>query len=36
MTIARWYGGQAAVPSVRVFSSMNFKSDFGFSTAFVC
>ena len=35
MTIARWYGGQAAVPSVRIFSSRNASSDFGFSSAFV-
>ena len=23
MTMARWYGGQAEVPSVAIFSSMN-------------
>ena len=35
MTIAKWYGGQAAVPIERNFSSSHFISDVGFSTAFV-
>ena len=35
ITIARWYGGQAAVPSVRIFSSRNCSSDVGFSSALV-
>ena len=35
MTIARWYGGQAAVPSVRIFSSTQVANDAGFSSALV-
>ncbi len=35
MTTARWYGGHAAVPSERIFSSRNFSMRAGFSTAFV-
>ena len=34
--IARWYGGQAAVPRVRIFSSIKALSFSGFKTAFVC
>ena len=34
-TTARWYGGQAAVPSERIFSSRNSSIRFSFSTAFV-
>ena len=34
-TIARWYGGQADVPRVRIFSATNASSDSGFSNAFV-
>ena len=34
-TMARWYGGQAAVPSDRIFSSRNACSPAGFSTALV-
>ena len=36
ITMARWYGGQAAVPSERIFSSRNSSSRSGFSTALVC
>ena len=32
MTIARWYGGQAAVPSVLIFSSRNSSRPRAFST----
>ncbi len=35
MTSARWYGGHAAVPSVRSLSSSHAISDDGFSNAFV-
>src|SRR6185437_3133617 len=35
ITTARWYGGQAAVPSPRIFSSRNDAIRFGFSTALV-
>ena len=35
ITIARWYGGQAAVPSERSFSSNQFINEVGFRTAFV-
>jgi hypothetical protein len=35
MTMARWYGGQAAVPSLRVSLSIQESSVFGFSSAFV-
>jgi hypothetical protein len=35
MTTARWYGGQAAVPSERIFSSRNDSIRWGFRTAFV-
>ena len=35
ITSARWYGGHAAVPSVRSFSSSQRISDAGFSNAFV-
>ena len=35
ITIARWYGGQAAVPSFRVSLSMKASSVFGFSSALV-
>ena len=35
MTSARWYGGQAAVPSVRSFSSSHVINDDGLSSAFV-
>ena len=35
ITMARWYGGQAAVPSERIFSSRNASSRSGFSTALV-
>src|SRR5581483_8897465 len=35
MTIARWYGGHAAVPSDRIFSSRNVSIRTGFSTALV-
>src|SRR3990170_4359759 len=34
-TNARWYGGHAAVPSVFIFSTRNFSSDAGLSSAFV-
>src|SRR3984957_20005982 len=34
-TIARWYGGQADVPMVRIFSSRNEAIRLGFSTALV-
>ena len=34
-TMARWYGGQAAVPRLRIFSSRNFIIDAGFRTALV-
>ena len=34
-TIARWYGGQAAVPSERIFSSRNFIMEASFRTALV-
>jgi hypothetical protein len=34
-TIARWYGGQADVPSARSFSSRNASIREGFRTAFV-
>ncbi len=34
-TIARWYGGQAEVPSERSFSSRNRIIPFGFRTALV-
>ena len=34
-TIARWYGGHAAVPSERIFSSRNFAMAAGLSTALV-
>ena len=33
--MARWYGGQAEVPRVRIFSSTNFSSESGFSSALV-
>mmetsp|Transcript_25828 Transcript_25828/g.61246 ORF Transcript_25828/g.61246 Transcript_25828/m.61246 type:complete len:200 (+) Transcript_25828:915-1514(+) len=36
ITSAMWYGGQAAVPRVLTFSSMNSVSDVGFSSALVC
>ena len=35
MTTARWYGGQAAVPSVRIFSSRNFIMASGLRIALV-
>ena len=35
ITNARWYGGQAAVPSVRIFSERYFTRLAGFSRAFV-
>ncbi len=35
MTMARWYGGQAAVPSERSFSSRNRVMATGLSTALV-
>ncbi len=35
MTTARWYGGHAAVPSERIFSSRNSSSRAGLSTALV-
>ena len=35
ITTARWYGGQAAVPSERIFSSRNSSIRFGFRTALV-
>jgi hypothetical protein len=35
MTTARWYGGQAAVPSERIFSSRNSSRRLGLRTAFV-
>ena len=35
MTKARWYGGQAAVPSVFIFSVRNFSRLAGFRSAFV-
>ena len=34
-TIAKWYGGHAAVPSERSFSSRNLSIAFGFRIAFV-
>ena len=34
-TMARWYGGQAEVPMVRIFSSRKEAIRAGFSTAFV-
>ena len=34
-TMARWYGGHAAVPSERIFSSRNASIRAGFSTALV-
>jgi len=35
-TIARWYGGHAAVPRERIFSSRNASMLASFSTALVC
>src|SRR5205823_919608 len=35
ITTARWYGGQAAVPRARSFSSRNRVMDAGFRTALV-
>ena len=35
ITNARWYGGHAAVPSVRIFSERNLTRLAGFSSAFV-
>ena len=35
MTTARWYGGHAAVPRERIFSSRKLSIRFGFSTALV-
>ncbi len=35
MTKARWYGGQAAVPSVFIFSVRYFTRLAGFRSAFV-
>ena len=35
ITIAKWYGGHAAVPSVLIFSSRNFSKLSGFNRAFV-
>ena len=35
ITIARWYGGQADVPSVRIFVVDELSSDVGFSSALV-
>ena len=35
ITTARWYGGQAAVPSERIFSSRKASIRFGFRIAFV-
>jgi hypothetical protein len=36
ITTARWYGGQAAVPSERTFSVRNARIPAGLRTALVC
>ena len=35
ITTPRWYGGHAAVPSVRIFSSIHVANDAGLSSALV-
>jgi hypothetical protein len=35
ITTARWYGGQAAVPNVFIFSNSQGRSVFSLSSAFV-